>query len=194
MAAAVKPALELVAVRESRGMRHIEQLVLAVTEATGLSPEEFEVWAKSTDGRLMLSTSAIQAAYNTTSERKVWALAAVLAENLEDDAQLDLGILIVGALADLEPAHVRVLHAVLEASLPPRPDGSEHVPGVVIQSQLEEGLPHLAAGIRPIMATLVRHGIAEDALAHDQHNAAWRITPFGRHCLTYLQDNGPEAR
>ena len=74
MAAAVKPALELVALRESRGMRHIERLVEAVTEATGLSPEEFEAWAKSTDGRLMLSTSAIQAAYNTTSSRKVTAL------------------------------------------------------------------------------------------------------------------------
>ena len=67
------------------------------------------------------------------------------------------------------------------------------MPGVVIQSQLEEGFPHLAAGIRPIMATLVRHGMAEDALAHDQNNAAWRITPFGRHCLTYLQDKVPEA-
>lgn len=193
VAAAIKPALELVAVRESRGLRQIEQLVEAVIEATGLSPEEFEAWAKSTDGRLMLSTSAIQAAYNTTYDRKVTALAAVLSENLEDDAQLDLGILVVTALADLEAAHVRVLDAVMGSSLPPRPDGGEHMPGVVVQSQLERYFPNLSAGITPIMATLVRHGIAEDRLAHDDDNAAWGLTSFGRCCLAYLKGNEPKA-
>lgn len=193
VAAAVKPALELVAVRESRGMRHIEQLLEAVTEATGLSQEEFAAWAKSTDGRLMLATSAIQAAYNTVYDRKVAALAAVLSKNLADDAQLDLGNLAVNALADLEPVHVRVLHAFLGGMPLPQRDDVRPQPGDVTQSQLEQGFPHLVAGLTPIIATLVRHGLAEVSRANHAYDQTWSITSFGRHCLAYLQDIEPEV-
>ncbi len=63
----------------------------------------------------MLTTGAIQAAYGTMYDRKIAALAAVLTENIQDDARLDLGTLIVAALADLEAVHVRVLDAVAVA-------------------------------------------------------------------------------
>ncbi|MGA4731926.1 hypothetical protein ACPB67_31275 [Micromonospora taraxaci] len=192
-AALIKPALELVAVRDRRGIRNVERLVEAITESTGLSAEEIEAWAKSKDGRLMLTTGAIQAAYGTMYDHKVAALAAVLTENLQDDARLDLGILIVTALADLEAAHVRVLDAIVDGSLPSRPDGADQFPGVALQSQLEEQFPNLAVGIVPLMSALVRHGLAEDRLAHADDNAAWAVTPFGRSCLRYLQDSTSES-
>jgi len=65
VAAAVKPAVELVAFRERRGLENINRIVESVTESTGLSPDELAAWARGTDGRLMLTTNVIQTAYNT---------------------------------------------------------------------------------------------------------------------------------
>ena len=186
VAAAVKPALELVTLREQRGLDNIERIVESVTESTGLSPDELAAWARSTDGRLMLTTNVIQTAYNTLYEAKVAALATVLVENLHDEARLDIGEVTIAALADLEATHVRVLHAIEGQDLPRRPDGLDHVPGVAIQAQLEAYFPNLAPGILPIMAALERHKIVEETMAFDQDNLSWRVTSFGRRCLAYL--------
>jgi hypothetical protein len=188
VAAAIKPALELVALRERRGLDNIERVIESVTESTGLAPDELAAWARSTDGRLMLTTNVIQTAYNTLYEVKVAALATVLVENLRDDARLNIGAVIVAALADLEATHVRVLHAIDKEDLPPRPDDLDHVYGVAIQCQLEAYFPNLAPGILPIMATLERHALVGEGVAHDDENRAWYITSFGRHCLSYLGD------
>lgn len=188
VAAAIKPTLDLVAVREERGLRNIERVVELVAEATGLSPEDFAAWANRADGRLMLATNAIQAAYNTLYEEKIAALATVLAENLRDDARLDISVLIVAALADLEAMHVRVLNSIEGQDLPRRPDDRDHILGVVIQSQLEEHFPNLASGVLPIMAALERHGLVVEGLAHAEDDHAWRVTAFGRYCLSYLRE------
>jgi hypothetical protein len=67
------------------------------------------------------------------------------------------------------------------------------VPGVGIQSQLEAYFPNLATGILPVMAALARHNIVKETLAFAEDDLAWRITIFGRRCLTYLGDaaSGP---
>lgn len=189
--AAIKPTLELVALRERRGLGNIERIVETVTESTGLSPDELAAWARDTDGRLMLTTNVIQTAYNTLYEAKVAALARVLIENLRDEAQLDIGEVTVAALADLEARHVRVLHAIDREDLPRRPDGLEHVPGVATQSQLEEYFPNLATGILPIMAAFERHKIMKETMGYDEDDLAWRVTSFGRRCLTYLVRPSP---
>jgi hypothetical protein len=186
VASAIKPALELVALRERRGLDNIQRVVESVTESTGLSPDELAAWARGTDGRLMLTTNVIQTAYNTLYEAKIAALARILVENLSDEARLDVGQVIEAALADLEAMHVRVLHAIDRQDLPRRVDNLEHVPGVALQSQLEAYFPNLAIGILPIMATLERHKLVNEALAHADDDYAWRITSFGRRCLTYL--------
>jgi hypothetical protein len=178
VAATIKPALELIALRERRGLDNIERVIESVTESTGLSPDELAAWASSSDGRLMLTTNVIQTAYNTLYEAKVAALAVVLAEKLRDEAQLDIGAVTVAALADLEAMHGRVLHAIERVDLPRRP-----------QSQLEAYFPNLAPGILPIKATLERHKIVKEAVGHAQDNYAWRVTSFGRRCLTYLLTN-----
>lgn len=188
VAATIKPTLELIALRERRGLDNIERVVESVTESTGLSPDELAAWASSTDGRLMLTTNVIQTAYNTLYEAKVAALVTVLVANLRDEAQLDISAVIVGTLADLEATHVRVLHAIDREDLPRRVDDLEHVPGVALQSQLEAYFPNLALGILPIMATLERHKLVKEAIAHADDDYAWRVTSFGRRCLTYLVD------
>lgn len=188
VAAAVKPALELIAVREQRGLDNIERVVESVTESTGLSPAELAAWANSTNGRLMLTTNVIQAAYNTLYEDKIAALATILVENLRDDARLDIGAVIVAVLADLEATHVRVLHAIEREDLPRRVDDHEHMPGIALQSQLEAYFPNLAAGILPIMATLERHKLVTEGMAQAEDDYGWRVTSFGRRCLSYLGD------
>ncbi|MET7969108.1 hypothetical protein [Micromonospora sp. NPDC005305] len=87
----------------------------------------------------MLTTRAIQAAYSTMYDQKVKAVAAVLTENLQDDAQLDLGVLAVAALADLEAPHVRVLNAVVNGPLPPRLEGATDEAGSHFSLSLRSG-------------------------------------------------------
>lgn len=186
VAATIKPTLELIAPRERRGLDNIERVVESVTESTGLTPDELAAWARSSDEHLMLTTNVIQAAYNTLYEAKVAALARVLVENLRDEARLDIGAVIVAALADLEAMHGRVLHAIEREDLPRRVDDHEHVPGIALQSQLEAHFPDLAPGILPIMATLERHKLVTEGTAQAEDDLAWRITSFGRRCLTYL--------
>jgi hypothetical protein len=188
VAAAIKPALELVALRERRGLENIERIVEAVAESTGLSPDELAAWARDTDGRLMLTTNVIRTAYNTLYEEKVAALAMILVENLRDDARLDISAVIVATLVDLETTHVRVLHAIEREDLPRRVDDRDHVPGVALQSQLEAYFPNLAIGILPIMATLERHKLVAEGVAQADDDYAWLVTSFGRRCLTYLVD------
>jgi len=114
--------LELVALREQRGLDNINRIVESVTESTGLSPDELATWARDMDGRLMLTTNVIQTAYNTLYEEKVTALTMILVENVRDDARLDISTVIVVTLADLEATHVRVLHAFEREDLPRRVD------------------------------------------------------------------------
>ncbi|MET8092101.1 hypothetical protein [Micromonospora sp. NPDC005220] len=190
VAASIKPALELVAVREGRGMQNIADVVTGVREATGLSPEEFGQWAGSSDGRLMLATSAFQAANNTMHEGKVKALAAVLAEGINDDAKLDLSLLIVAALTDLEAAHIRVLDAMVNTNSDAHiayPD----VEGNRWPSSILEGrFPGLRSGIAPIMATLERQGLATRGAPVENFRGnqatTWLATHFGWECLRYL--------
>ncbi|MGK5442142.1 hypothetical protein ACSNN7_10005 [Micromonospora sp. URMC 105] len=176
--------MELVAVREDMGLRNIGRLVQGVTEATGLTPAEFAGWANSNDGRLMLTTSAIQAANNTVHEGKIRALAAVLRDSIYDDAQLDLGALIVAAMSDLEAPHIRILNALVNVNPGNNYKGPFKNPWH--DSDLENHFPQLGAGITPIMATLQRHGLAREASTLEIVGKGWLVTNFGHECLDYL--------
>jgi hypothetical protein len=81
IATAVKPALELIAVREQRGLDNIEQVVESVTESTGLSPDELSAWARSDEARLDVG-EAIVAALADLEARHVRVLHAIDREDL----------------------------------------------------------------------------------------------------------------
>jgi hypothetical protein len=180
----VGPAAEMVAVRERKGALNIGLLVRTLSELTGVSAEGLEAWARESTGRLQLVTSAMQAAYGTIIDEKVRGLSRVLATVLEDDAQLEYGQLVVDALADLDAAHVRVLHAIVHDS----------APGARYRSHLQAHLPDLARGVEPVAAVLERTGMITAALAADPDDPAWMSTPFGVDCLEFLEAGVDERR
>jgi len=195
IAGAIKPVVELVAIREGRGLRNAEYLATAAMEATGLSAEEFTAWASAEEGRTMLFTSALQAGFNTMAENKVAALAKVLRNNLGDDHKLDLAIVIVAALEDLEAPHVQVLHAMVNDE-PVRLTSEQFAEGAWPLSGLRVKFPSFAPGLPPIMAGLERHGIVNGgglaATAPDgSADPVWSVTEFGRLCFDYLDNSAP---
>jgi hypothetical protein len=164
----------------------MELLIEMVTELCGVSVDEFAAWATEGDGRFFLVTSALQAAYNAKTKQKIRGLARVLAENLHDDARVDLCSLVVAALAELEPPHVRVLHTFVHEvptfTSPRISTESDAWPC----AQLKERLPNLADAIMPIIATLVRTGMLTEASSSEKDNLSWVVTRFGINCLNYL--------
>jgi hypothetical protein len=130
---------------------------------TGLGPEQISAWAEADDQRLQLIGSTYQAALASLDRAKLKALARVLSEAVEDDAKLDLAWLVTDSLAEMEPAHVRVLRAMCLEPEPERglPDFAMSTPGWHLTA-LEARFPNLAGGIRPIMATFTRHAMAFD--------------------------------
>ena len=59
--AAVSPAIELILMRERRSLGNMDLFVEMVTEFSGLSAEEFALWAQEREGRFVLVTSALTA-------------------------------------------------------------------------------------------------------------------------------------
>jgi hypothetical protein len=186
--AAAAPVVELVLSRERHALRSMEILVEMVTNLSGVSADRFTAWAEEREGRLFLATSALQAASEARAEYKIRALARVLVDNLRDDAQLDLASLTVAGLAELDPPHVRVLHAIVHDVPPDAPElnpGKEHGWSCVA---LRQHLPGLADGIMPIIATLTRTGMITEATDSTNDRLSWVATRFGISCMNYLGD------
>lgn len=184
--AASVPIIELVALRERRSYRNMEFLIEMVTELCGVSAEEFAAWAQERDERLFLATSALQAAYDTKVESKIRGLARVLAENVQDDARLDLSSLVVAALGELEAPHIRVLHTLVHEVPPATSQNIRTEDDAWHCAQLKEHLPNLADGIMPLIATLFRTGMITEGISSEKDNLSWEITRFGINCLNYL--------
>jgi hypothetical protein len=184
--AAIAPMIELVLLRERRALRNMEVLVEILTELSGLSTDEFASWAQEREGRLLLATSALQAACAAGSQYKLRGLARVLVDSLHDDARLDMANLIVAGLSELDPPHIRVLHTLVHQISPaasveaPRED---HGWSCVA---LKDQLPNLADGIMPIIAMLSRTGMITEASESTNDQLSWERTRFGITCLNYL--------
>jgi hypothetical protein len=195
IAGAIKPVVELVAIREGRGLRNAEVLALAAMDATGLSPEDFTAWVSVKEGRTMLFTSALEAAFSTMNKNKVDALAKVLHSNIGNDDRLDVGIIIVAALADMESPHIQVLHAMVHDQ-PIRLTIEKFAEGAWPLSGLRVKFPSFAVGLLPIMSGLERHGLVDGkgwaAKAPDgRSDPVWKVTDFGRACLEYVDGSIP---
>src|SRR5262245_34667847 len=93
--AAAAPLLELLADRQKRAANNIQRLADAICEMTGLSADEFAAWARDREGRIIVVSAAIRAAFDAISEQKISALASVLKENVYDDAKLDVSSLVI---------------------------------------------------------------------------------------------------
>jgi hypothetical protein len=192
LAAGVKPAIELLAVRESRGLRNIQHLMDAITEVTGLSPDEVPAWAQSREGRLALTTHTFQSAYDTLNENKIRAFATLLKNNIDDDAKLEMADVFVTALANIETPHIRVLDAMVGHYRCPRKTEDQYPPGVWGLWGLKFRFPGLASGLLPVMAALEGEAIVngKGLPGNDpdtgKPDPVWTVTEFGRMCHWYL--------
>jgi hypothetical protein len=184
------PMLELLISRESKGLANIALLESNVTDLSGLSSADVASWARETDGRLHLVTTAMHAAYMTAVRQKIGALARVVADNIQDDAKIDCSWLVVAALAQIEAPHIRVLHAMVHDTPPDPPAGLIVAEGAWCQSQLAAQLPGLRSGIVPIATTLMATGMIDEGLAADDDNRAWSATSFGIACLERVESSG----
>lgn len=166
-------------------------LVHRVADRAGVTAQILLERALTNPAQEALLREAMRAAVGAQDQIKVDALAGAVANGLaEDAAQIDQAILVVAALADLLPAHVRALAAVCNAggSLPE----SEVAPAIGINQEM----------LGTITAALSRHGLVTvevDFAGEFQSNlssdattkpepTAWQSTPFGEACWRYLSD------
>lgn len=185
--AAAAPAMELLILRQKRGVENIDLLIEMAAELCGLSPDEFALWARSKESRVLLTTSAMHAAIDAQSELKIRALARVLAENVHDDARIDLAGLAVTGLAELEPPHVQVLHTLVHHVPQQDQETQQDDPGWECTA-LKSHLPGLADAIMPIIAVLSRTGMVTESPNSSNRRLSWAATRFGIVCMNYLHD------
>lgn len=124
-------------------------------------PKELLEKAKAAEDAAQLLHESIAAAAETFYDWKVQALAKALANGLAEDlAHVDESRLLVRALADLEPIHLRVLKRLPS-------------PGLGAPATREQVAVHAGyADPGAVLAVLARHGLAaEDAEARE----AWQI-------------------
>jgi hypothetical protein len=155
----------------------VGRLIETASAAGGKNPESLlqNALARQETAQLLLDT--MSAASESRLEWKVDALATALANGLEaDGARVDEERLVVRALADLEPPHVRAL-GLLSGST-----------STLYVEEIQESIGVTDAGA--IMPVLVRHGLAEEprreGLSVGDPPLGWQITSFGRAVFTYL--------
>lgn len=190
--AATPEVIKTIDAYQRRVGQSAEMVMADAASQAKMSPEDLHLWAVGDDRRLSLVAGTVQAALSSLDKTKLRALSRVLAEAVEDDAKLDLATLITASLADLEPAHVRVLRALCSET-PPRTSEEQVAPKAWLRSALVRRFPNLGEGISPIMATMVRHGMVDDSgwkgtTPSGQPDDVWRLTEYGASVVAYLRE------
>jgi hypothetical protein len=194
LAPAVVPLMELVALRRRRAAANVELFSKILSDTTKRTPKEIAEWGRSPEGRMFLLTSAMQAAYLAQADAHVRGLARVVAVGVNNDDQIDYSRLKIGALAQLDEPHLRVLTAMVRDidKRPPYP--TDQAPGSWLTSQLAEYMPGFAVGLEPICAALVRTGMLREAMPGfpsspaARADSAWLVTHFGEDCVKHFDE------
>lgn len=142
--------------------------VLEFAAETGVSIEELEARISSSDKRAMFAGIALDAGTRTVDQDKIRALGRALAAGVSDDALVDPAMLIVLAVADLEPPHVKLLRQLAEDE-PPRvyaggrvrfvTPGGPFKPRDWERRSMIAASPELKPVLAPVLATLTRHAL-----------------------------------
>jgi len=99
------------------GRRGIDRIFGVAAEASGLSPEAVvQRLALSEDGQRLL-IRGLEVAWTATYDEKLRVLGRCFAAGAEDGARIDQEVLIVNAVAVMEPAHMRLLGVVVQEHL-----------------------------------------------------------------------------
>jgi hypothetical protein len=185
---------------EIRG-RHEENAVAVIAQAAGSlneDPETLVQRALASPEQASLLHDALRGAASTLYQEKVEALGRCLANGLEDAAVVDKEALIVRALADLEPIHVRVLARLERSSL--QPSDIHYFMSGEVGADRFLATPNLTG---PVLAVLERHAlverherIRENRGVHSRGPTVeerWATTAFGRDCLRRLGHADPQG-
>ena len=209
MAVTRKAAEELSELKWRSAARTVEE----AAEARGKSPQGLVDGLMQQPETAQLLADAMQAAADTFDRRKVSALARALANGAANDGtRVDSERLMIRALADLDPAHVRLLHMLSRSLGRNHPWTAQRLRSLRTFGPEGEELPVLNANVFELMPVLLRHGLAEEnadarwdaqvnAIAdlmeeEDQRlpmrgarpiEAEFVLTDFGRRALDYLQ-------
>lgn len=185
---------------DERQWQQAAEATQTAADALDVEPEAVVDQALADPGRTELLRRVVQAAGRSAIEDKVHALGRVLATGLHDDgARLDEALPLAAALAELDPAHVRLLAHMADrgmytdhpAQLGDRPRLGLH--------RLGEALPGSELVATSVMRTLERHGLADDpnpgvmdggdmSITDPDHiGPGYAVTPLGRRCLDLLR-------
>jgi hypothetical protein len=151
--------------------------------ASQLEPDEVIERLLTTDGLDSLVMRVLDAAARTDSMRKLRMLGAILGQAISTPSRpLDEDLLIVAALDDLEPAHLKVLEALDEhGGLSP-----EGHPKNAVPPSLDNALPDLTVvGRQAGIGGLLRHGLAVQTSPYG--GSGYTITEFGSAMLEVMR-------
>jgi hypothetical protein len=140
--------------------------------------------------------NALESAGRTGYEPKRRLLGRVVINAALDAATIDHSQLIALALRDLEAPHVRALERIriavdtveLDPLLsPPAPLGEEEVRAELGRWQSEAAIEAGSRELEPVIAALIRTGVAISATVLDAGLSVNSVTKFGRELLDELR-------
>lgn len=184
------------AYRRETWEREAERFRALVEEATTraqITPEDFLERVTREPHLHDAFTDAVQGALSTTDERKIRALARLLADGIHaDDAQVDIVRIVIRELSRLEVPHLRVLEIMRN---PPERENELRIsPGTSLgASNLIEFYP----GATQVMDALLTHletaglilNVDENAGIRTEARGRFVLTPLGNSLLNYLSDD-----
>ena len=162
--------------------RRADTVVQTAAESLGGGLDDLEQKVRATEQTRLLTATAMDAGMRTAWPPKLRALGRALANALTDaDALVDEDQLIIGALADLEAPHARVLDLLLTKKCMYAPvRGSSRGPRWEAAELLEQERPprryaaweseqimvvlaNLSGAVPTVLGTLQRHGLVQPA-------------------------------
>lgn len=160
------------------GRRRMNTVVQTAADSLGDDPDRFEDRARATEQTRLLTATAMEAGMRTAWPPKVRALGRALAAGLADDAaRVDEEQLLIGALADLEAPHARVLDLLItkkwsQTISDTAPYRASWAPSTLTErekpparypewtaEQIGSALANLKSIIPTLLGTLQRHGL-----------------------------------
>lgn len=137
-----------------------------------------------------LLTQAIEAATRTSMEAKRRLLARAAAAAFEDDGKVEPASLIVSALSELEPVHIRALARLEKAATSARSLDEDEQGGAMNEASQAEAVPVLAALIQTgvaIATTMTFQGGLGSPAEASGHVLIHDVSSFGRELLAHLR-------
>jgi len=198
-------------------IRNVERTIQTGADEAGITPEQLAKALTADQTRQLLASEVVRVAMSTASDRKLRALATVLATGATtaDSNVVDRELLFVRVLADLEEPHVVLLNLIGDVV----PEGYGGIPQREYPRPWDEGevrraLPDLKPIVTPILGTLARHRLIDTSLSDwwksvekaqawalsgsgssttpDPGPPRWTMTDFGYWCLDRIRSANPK--